>query len=258
MSLETAFEVGRLLKPLLDIAAQRQDIYNQFMLLPGLRCFWPTSVIDGSGNLIDVSGNGQNLTRTGAPFGALSDKAPYVSLDGTNDYYTRSDSAVLDVLGTETHISASLRGLTVGCWVNFSALGATAMCISKDNPTTDRSWHLKKNSTNQISFVVSGDGSALTSASGGSALNASTWYFFVGRYTASKVDAWVNATLQIANETSIPASIYNSAAALNIGSDHDTNYKLQGLISLCFLCAAAIPDSMISQLYNTSRELFGV
>jgi len=259
MSLDTAFEVGRLRGPLVDIAAARRDEHSAFLLLPGLVGFWPLSSTDASGNALDHSGNLILLTKNGTITYNQTQGTSYAQFNGTDAYFSRTDRAELDVLGTESHIDVGVRGLTLGGWFQFSALGSTNVCLAKDDPTTNRSYNLRKSAGNQMSFNVTSDGSTLVSVQGGSTLSANTWYFLAGRFEPStRIATFVNGALNAENTTSIPGSLFNSSALFTVGADHDANSKLAGRASLCFICAASLPDDTINGLYQITRDLFGV
>lgn len=259
MSLENAFETGRLYKPLKDIADARRDIYSAAKLLPGLRGFWPMSANNESGAATDQSGLNQPLTINGTPTYNLA-SMPYIQLNGSTDYLSHFDTAIYDIVGTESYIDPSLRGLTVGGWFRPDiAPTSNQGLITKHTSTGDqRSYLLYAAALTpaQYTFQVSSDGTAGPNSPDDGGILAE-WAFVVGRFIPStSVDVFVNGR-KSTNSTSIPASLYNSSTPFMVGSFGGAT-QFDGRASLCFVCAAALPDSVLDNLYQTSRILFGV
>jgi hypothetical protein len=233
------------------------QVIPHFLALPGLRGCWPMSAYDASGNAFDQSSNGRTLTYNGNPTYNYDNLAPYLDFDGTGDYLTRTDEAGLDILGTESYVANP--GLTLGGWFWFDVAvggGAEGM-ITKHDTASARSYRLFRAATSSvIRFAISSNGSSDTTVSG-DLLDQNQWYFVVGRYTPSTEVAVFLNDGKTTNITSIPASIFNSATDLNIGA-HNGAFRMTGRASLCFLCAAALSDAIIGNLFQQSRVLFGV
>jgi hypothetical protein len=119
-----------------------------------------------------------------------------------------------------------------------------------------RSYLLRKTSGDVISLLVSTDGIAAV-AGGTTVVSVNNWYFIVGRFTPStELATFVNGT-KTTNLVGVPASIFNSTAAFDIGRYNATNY-FTGSGCLCFLCATALSDTIIQALLARTRPLFGV
>lgn len=233
-------------------------VISQYLALPALRGFWPMSSANEGGNALDLSGQGRTLTYTGNPTYNFTGLAPYIDLDGVGDYLTRADEAGLDVLGNEAYVGAP--GLTVGGWFRFDRENAQEGLICKsDGTAANRNWDLLFRGDaagDPAQFAVSNGANSYT-ATGTTDLTTATWYFIVGRYVPStSVDLWVDAA-KSSTVAGIPATANNSNAAFQIGARNGL-ITLDGRASLCFLCAAALSDSIITALYQHSRVLFGV
>lgn len=252
MSLEAAFEVGRLYLPLKTIADQfslaQKDL---FIRLPALRGYWPMSAVNYLGRAIDHSNASVNLQRTGAPTYNFDGNA-YVQLGVATDFlYTASGE--LDFTGTEAWVDSSLRGLTVGgwFWVDSTPV-AFAGLISKYAPTPQRGFTLYWTSTNDPAFHVSSDGQPGVGIQG-SARSIQTWHFIVARFTPSAEVALFVDGDKITNTTAIPASVYVSSQNFEIGRfDNDNGYIIEGKARDVFVCAAALSDATLSDLYQAS------
>ena len=237
---------------------------SAFLLLPGLRGFWPMSSISNAGNAYDLSGQGRTLTYTGNPLYNVVGLAPYIDLDGAGDYLTRADEADLDITGAATVLATDLRGLTMGgwFWIDSLAPGADDAFIGKWNTVGDQRSYLLNftDASNSVSFSVSSLGTAVTVVTVTSAaITAAAWHFMVGRFDPStEINVWVD-NVEVVNAVGTPASIYSGTANLNIGAhSNGATGLLDGRASLCFLCAAFLPDAHIKQLWEQTRALYGV
>lgn len=180
--------------------------------------------------------------------------------NGVNAYFSHADAAAFDISGTETVVQAfpSYRGLTLGGWFYFdlATIDTNEFLIGKARQaaSASSSYHLFRRATDEkIVFFVS-DGTITGVAS--EAVTSVGWRFLVGRYTpGSELKVWVNSSTGI-NTTSIPSSLQNTSQPFTIGADALSGSFFDGLASLCFLCAAAVPDVMIETFYQYSKVLF--
>lgn len=226
---------------------------GDFLGLPGLRAYWPMNAFDASGNAIDQAGLDLVLTYNGNPgYNVTAQGAGYLDLDGTGDFLSRVDEASLDIIGTESHVASAQRGLTIGGWFWADVLSGTQALIAKTGSVTTVAFDLIFSVT-AARMEVASAGSGYTASS--AALSVSTWYFIAGRYVPStSVDVFVYTT-KVSNTTSIPASITNSDGPFQIGS---YSGLLNGRVSNCFMCAMALSDTAISNLYNNTKAAYGL
>lgn len=233
-----------------------------FSLLPGIRGFWPMSNFDTSGNALDLGGNGRTLTYNGNPVYNTYGLAPYIKMDAVGDSLSRADEAELDITGTEAFVAGGLKGLTIGGWFWFDAFTTARVAMAKWKVTgsDDRSYRIYWSQVlNAFACEVSSDGTAVTSVPSTAGYGTGAWYFIAGRFFPSaELAIFVNKVKDV-NVTAIPASIYSGAANFYIGTqDAGSTFMMNGLSSLCFLCASALPDGTIRGLYEQTRALYGV
>jgi hypothetical protein len=230
-----------------------------FSMLPGLRGFWPLSTANESGNAYDLSEQGRILTYTGNPTYNVSGLAPYIDFDGVGDYLTRADEAGLDCLGNESYIAAAIQGITFGGWfwfdrdTNGEGLITKADGITNNNRNFDLLYRGDAGDVAQVDISNGANAYTITSTD---ILTTGVWYFLAGRFVPStSVDVYVN----LAKDTlaaGIPATANNSNAPFQIGA-RNGGLLLDGRANLCFLCAAALPDVIINQLFEQTRAMFG-
>jgi hypothetical protein len=231
-----------------------------FLALPALRGLWMAGDANEGGGMPDLTGQARTLTYNGAPQIALYNSlVSYYALLGGGDFFSRASEAGLNVAGTETYVISTQRGLTIGgwFWINATATryGLMSKYLSAGNQRSYSLWVFETGTVPQ--FYVSSNGTATTTVSSGVALAAGAWYFIVGRYVPStSVDVYVN-NAKTTNVVSVPASIFASTSALEIGR-FDGGSALAGRWPLAFLCAAALPDTLLSYVFQRTRGIFGV
>lgn len=252
MSLEAAFEVGRLYLPLKTIADQFSlDQKDLFVRLPALRAYWPMSAVNYLGRAIDHSNASVFLQRQGAPTYGFDGNA-YAQLGVANDFlYTASSE--LDFTGTEAWIDSGIRGLTLGGWFKIDATpGANSGLISKHKASPQYGFDLYWTTANAPTVYLSGNGTTGVTVAHTTKL-IETWYFIVARFTPSTELAIFVNTDKVTNITSIPASVNVSTQNFEIGRDNDDNARIiEGKARDVFICAAALSDATLSALYQAS------
>lgn len=235
------------------------EFASQWMDLLALRGLWLMGVQNNAGLIQDMSGTGNPLVYNGNPvLNVYNELVPYEDYDGTGDFHSVADNANLDITGGEGQYAAAIKGLTLGGWFWMDAFAANDGLITKGDAASaaGSAYNLDLSATGVKLDLFSGAaGVSVASA----ALNTGQWYFVVGRYTPSTEAAiWTNGT-KVVNTTSIPATLNNVAAPLNIANTASgvTRY-LDGRCAMAFLCAARLSDNLIDQLFARSRPFFQV
>jgi hypothetical protein len=255
-SLNTVARRTRRIETSMLSSAGWRDAAEAFLSLPGLIGFWPGGMVGSGGTLRDLSTNGLHLTRTGSPFFGFYGKMPAVDFDlATSDAFTRTDEATLDITGTEAHIAPEIRGLTCGMWINFTSLDTQNGLLNKwATSSNQRSFMLRRETGNYINFGVSGNGSSAVLVESGT-LTVPSWLFVVARFDPSTEIALFVDQVKTVDTESIPASIFNSTASLELGRWNASAY-FKGQMSMVFLCAAAVSDTQLQMVYDRTRPLF--
>ena len=232
------------------------NVISMFLMLPGLRGFWPMSSYDGT-LIYDLSGQARHLTRNAVTHQWLGLVPTGFFAAATTRYLYRADEAGLSITGTEGYMSAGYAGMTLGGWIKNSAAGSTETFISKwVTAANQRSFILSKNATENPQIAISTDGIVTTLHAATGTITAGEWTFVVGRFTPSTELATFTNGVKETTVAAIPASIFDSTAQFEIGRLGTAANYYTGYGSLFFLCAAALPDYMIQALYQHSRMLF--
>lgn len=242
-----------------DLIARWGMTIGSFLTIPGLVGFWPMSSVQRStGNVYDLSGQNRTLAYNGNPtFSVHNALTPYIDLDGTGDYLSKTDETDLDVIGNETIFPSGSMGLTFGGWFWHDSIASTYGLMSK--------WTAPGNLRASLLCTISGVPTVLFSTDGTNTVTAAhslistgAWYFMVARFVpGSFCSVYVNGT---GAHTAIAiTTLFNSSAPLVIGGfDAGGSGLLDGRASLCFMSACALQESLIISLFHQSRILFGV
>lgn len=233
---------------------------GDFLGLPGLRAYWPMNAFDASGNAIDQAGLDLVLTYNGNPgYNVTTQGAGYLDVDGTGDYLSRPDEASLDIVGTETCVASAQRGLTVGGWFWADTTVANAGYIAKyDNTVAGSSFALVQSATDTAVFFIYSGAVSNGVLAANSQVSTGAWHFIVGKWSPSTEHSLFIDTNKTTDTTSIPATINNSTAVLEIGRLPVAAVALNGRVSNCFMCAMALSDTAISNLYNNTKAAYGL
>lgn len=225
--------------------------------LPGIRGAWNMGRMDVTGNALDITGLGLSLTRNGNPlFNIANSIVSYLDLDGTGDFLSRPTEAGFEIIGTEAIYASGVRGLTMGgwFWTDISATDQNLMGKWTEAGNL-RAYTLNITSANALGGHVSLDGAAQTSVGSSGVITTGKLFWAALRFTpAVELANWLNET-KTANTTSIPASIFNSSAAFQIGARNAGAFLLNGRTVVGFLSANVLPDGVMSYLYRYGKAL---
>lgn len=238
---------------------------SSILALPALRAFWPMSSVDYTvaSRARDIAGGGYHLSDNNTPVFGYDQLAPYVEFDGVDQYLSRADGGGgnwADILGTEAYVQPKDNGLTLGAWVNFDrAIGTTERIIGKDDLGAQRSYMLQRTAVGNIRFLVSQNGAAVVNVdSTQSPTDMGGWYLLIGRFEPSTaLTVFVNGQ-STQNLAGVPANIWDSTTAFTVGASGVPGSYLPGKESLCWLCATALSDSIVTALFHQTRKLYNV
>lgn len=250
--------VGRLQR--METANSIEQVLSVFLTMPGLRGLWPFTSMGDGGAGIDISGQGRTLTNNNDVLFAANDAIGYADFTAADlHYFSRADEAGLSIAGDEAYVDPAIQGITVGGWFWFNAVGVTYGLMSKYVTGGQASYRMRRDSDNEVYFLVSGDGSGETGTSSFDAplTTAGAWFFCVGRaVNGTTITVFLNG---IENEggAAPPSPIFDSTSPFEIGRMNAGSY-LDGRAALCFVCAAAVPNNILEAAFEQSRGFFGV
>lgn len=246
-----------------DLVNRWGNIISSYLALPGLRFFAPMSVVGASGQAVDLA-LGNNLSNNNnAQFSYLS-LQPFCAYNGSTEYHSITDNAAHDIIGSEAYIGSSVRGLTMGMWVQARDLPGVSSrrLFSKGTTTGNARAYALRQGSDVWTFGVSGTGANDFPASDDTEFIVDTWYFLAGRFDPStEVKLYVGRSTGITsftNTSSIPATLNNSATGLAVGGQADGTGFSNIRASMCFISAMALDDHFIFSLFEQSRIPFGI
>lgn len=222
-----------------------------FLALPGLRGFWPMSVVGSTGQVNDISTTGLHLTNNNSVGFGLHPLIPYATFNGTTQRLSRATEANLAVTGV----------VSMASWVRLDNPGnglVEVVCGKKGN-ATNRAYFIEKAANGSITANISADGSTVKTVTSTVTILEDTWYFVCLSFNPStSLSITVNGTTTT-SATSIPASIFNTAVDFTIGASGEVDEYLDGDISFTALSAYNYPAEIIFNLFEQSRlNFFGV
>lgn len=235
----------------------------------GLQGFWPMSVIHNiTPNIFahDIATE-HDLEFINGPTAGYLDSVTQTSLPpwvnfvaATSQYLDHgTDDSQHDITGTEAHVAANERGLTLGGWFKFMTVPASIFgLISKwyiAGPPNEGAYRLIKTAANTIQFDITTDGVTVVSATSTQVVTTATWYHLYGRFIPSHELAVFVDNEKTALAAGIPAAIFNSTEPLQIGRTSRANY-LNGKASMCHLNAAQLSEGIIEVLWEQSRVMY--
>ena len=176
--------------------------------------------LDSSTNNFTITRNGNTTQGTFTPYGA--NWSNY--FDGTGDYLTVPDNAVLDMGSSD---------FTIEGWVFLSSTGSSQTFVAKGTGAGNQaSYHIVFNGTNWL-YYLSGNGSTWSIASGITmgAGTANTWQHLALVRSGSTFTPYVNGTA--GTTTSSATALFDSTNVFSIGADDAFNQRITGYISNC-------------------------
>jgi hypothetical protein len=247
------------------------NIVSMLQLYPCLHAFWPCSAHhDTHVNVyVDDIACGYDLTLNGAATFQMwaGGLPPCIRLaSATTDYFAHADDAQYDILGTDVHVLAAQRGLTLGGWFRWHDRTGQQALMSKWTAVGNmRSYRLMKDAAHNPFFEVSSLGTAASVVTVTSTVTVvnDVWYHIMGRFVPSlALDIYVDAVITT-DAAAIPANIFHSNSPFEVGRSDGTDYA-NIYASLLFLAAsrgwdgtAATRNLLPFAYYQHARKLFG-
>lgn len=217
-------------------ALTKQNLIDGLGIADGdIEGLWPLN--EASGNAIDLSSNGYNLTDTNT-VGASSDGLMASARDfesGSTEYFVIADgsSPNLELTGSRTFIA----------FVKPESF-ATNVIISRAGATNAAQLYLE---TGAKAAVYIAGLTTNTSVVSDVVLQAGKWHMLVGVYDSanSKLKIWVNG---IKKEVTASGSSTDTNGASYIGRNNGGNYY-DGLIQNACVLSVALTDNQVKKLF---------
>lgn len=241
-----------------DVSPGFFNLHSAYLSLPMLRLYYPFNRLTPSGTVLDLGGSNLNASVTNT----LTIHERYGTF-ASSSYVAATSSNETNITGTESYVASGFKGLTWGLWFNPSAAptGEAGIFAKYRTLAGLRQYALNCMPSLEPKAVVSTDGnSASAEVTSGTSMEVGKWYFIVGRFIPStNLGVFVNGAWTY-DTTSMPASIHTSATPLVIPGFQGpagTVIPTRGSVAHAFICAAALPDAMIMNLFNRTRHLYG-
>jgi hypothetical protein len=239
------------------------NVGSFYSILPALRAFWPCGpqIATAQSLLIADTANNFHLTAIHSPLFGYESLIQYVDFDGANDYATYADNAQFDIIGNEAY--NVVPGLTLGCWVkpdNVASANSQYILSKWDNANALLSSYRLIIGGSVLQIAIN-TGVATAGGASTSTMVNGVWQFIAGRFRPGTfLDVYLSTSVGVLETTSNAtalATIFNSALNFEMAADASNQWWYNGKVSLAWICASALSDTMINALYQLSRPLFG-
>lgn len=194
----------------------------------------------------DHSVNSATITWTGTPTFVSGIYNEGVQLDGSTQYGTVYDSAVLSPTGAMT--------ISVWCAPDDGQTGTTSLLFSKGYTSGARSYYAYQGSDGRIDFIVSSNGTTVAARSSSFLFpNGATQktHVVLVYNPSTNLDIYINGVLSNgALSGSIPSSIYDTATNLSIGSTDVPGNYFDGFLDQLNINAKALTADEIKYMYE--------
>jgi hypothetical protein len=190
-----------------------------------------------------LSGTGLPLWKNEGKFG----KALY--LNGSSSYLDMGNPTAAQITSD----------LTLSSWVYLSSNTANQDIIAKRGLSSQWGYRLWVDSTGTPKIDVSSTGNVMATASASQTLARNQWYHLLGTYSASQsaITIYVNGVQQGQTTASVPTSLQNSTANLNIGREAgaETPNYLNASLDEVKLYNYALSSDEVKVEYNQGKAV---
>ena len=212
------------------------------------------SAFESGGNAFDQSGNGRTLTYNGNPTYNYDDLVPYLDFDGTGDWMSRATEAGLDITGLESYVAPARRGLSLGLWFRPDEIRKRPLITKFAG--ANFSYALYMDLAGTMTFQTSPNGVAWTTVTSTNTYSTTAWNHAVGWFDpGAQIGVHLNGVTTPA--VTADASIFSGNAPLNLGAFDNwaPGAVYDGRMSMAFLCASLLSDTIIRSLFHQTRAM---
>lgn len=193
------------------------------------------------GNTV-LTGTGYTNGSSGADFVRAAD------FEQSNSEYlaiTNGSQSGLNITGS----------LTMSAWIKLESTSVTGTIGGKWETSSNRRQYVAKvNTSGNVTFSVSSDGSSSATVTGGTSLSTGTWYFVTVVFTAStSIEIYINGVSDGSSTSSIPSSLYSSSGSFFIGYNSlgaSSTEFFDGLIQDFTVWNTSLSSTEVSDLYD--------
>tara|TARA_R110002167_G_scaffold226717_4_gene431948 strand:- start:240 stop:1088 length:849 start_codon:yes stop_codon:yes gene_type:complete len=199
-----------------------------------------------SGIRKDSSGNSRDLTdnnTVGSVIGKVDRAADFTA---SNSEYFSLPNASLGGL------SPGSADFTISAWFNFKSMSQQFLAgVWKTSGAAHREWLLQLDSSQQIHFFTSANGSSESSVNTG-ALSADTWYHILVTHdnTGNSRHIYLNGT-SVANDSDV--TVYQGGGDFQIGNTQNSTDFINGYVDEFNFWTRVLTASEIASLYNNGN-----
>ncbi len=194
---------------------------------------------DSSGNGNDLTASASSPTQATGHGGGANLAAFFTAASSQYLHLTDAEQAGLDITGS----------ITLAGWVRPTRNSVVEILWSKSGASGQYSYGVYRNTTNQIVFQLSANGTGNTSAISSTTVLKDNMYHVVCVYDGTDMRIYINGSLAV-TPVSYTGGIFNSNSDLVIGANGPKdNYFWNGTIDDVAIWSRALSAGEVSQLY---------
>lgn len=209
---------------------------------------------EASGNALDVSDNGNDLTETSGTIVSAAGKIGTCRdfERGDTEYFTIADGSQsgLDITGE----------ITICAWIKLESIGIVQGIAGKYTSNANRAYLIWINNNNRIYANLSPDNTNVSTASSTATLGTATWYHvaFTLNQTTDKIQCYIDG-LANGSEVSYTTNINNSTCPFEIGKfgAPANNTFFDGLIDEVIVWNTCLTAAEVLAVKNITAYSYG-
>jgi hypothetical protein len=211
--------------------------------------------MESSGSEVDITSNATTLTVSSGDTISLSTTKKYgtysrIFQSANDEYLEAPDGGVTDINGADQDIS-------ICAFIQVKSTGANQNIVSKyDSGTSNRSYAFYINSSDQVTFRLSADGSAVSTATSSTTLSTNTWYHVCGVYNDTDIRTYVNGSLD-GTPAAHTTGLFNSNAVFAVGtqfSSGSATASFNGLIDNVIVLDRELTSAEVSSINSGGMQ----
>lgn len=186
------------------------------------------------------------LTNVGAVTYSATIPSPLASELGSAVFNGANNLEIADASQAQLDITGNI---TICCRFKVTSFATSRGIVCKGDGAAARGYYLYLSSGAKARFELSNDGTATTTAEGGSTIAVNTWYSLAATYNGSTIAVYLNGSLD--GSTSYSSGIFNNGTKFSIGVRGDNTQFYLGSIAHVMVMNQAKTAAQIADWHST-------
>lgn len=186
------------------------------------------------------------LTNVGTVTYSASIPSPLASELGSAVFNGSNNLEIADA----SHVQLDVTGnITICCRFKVTSFATSRGIVCKGDGAAARGYYLYLSSGAKARFELSSDGTATSTAEGGTTIAVNTWYSLAATYNGSTISVYLNGSLD--GSTSYSSGIYNNGTKFSIGVRGDNTQFHLGSLAHVMIMNQAKTAAQVADWHTT-------